>query len=273
MNAPDLANADERTPLRGLLPGHEIEPGVHVYDLEALPWQPTPRGTAREKAIRRDDASGQFLGLIAFDPMSRSGVHQHRGTASSYFLSGELTDFQCTTRAGAVGINLLGATHDAVTFGGCTLFSRLEGPVVIEPDGAAIHPHAQKTALSNSSPFAPPDITVVLDAVIPVATPFTGVLRRPVFDYAGTGQSRRLCALQLWPGASMEQLHHTALTDWLLLAGDLSIGTTRLAGPSVVVIEAGASVSVCTSFGCTLLAWAEGPAHAAGQPVQEPYGF
>jgi len=273
MNAPDPTASLEKAHRSGLFPGHEIEHGVHAYDLEALPWNPTPRGTAREKAIRRDDAAGLFLGLIAFDPMSRSGVHQHHGTASSYFLSGDLTDFQCTTRAGAVGINLNGATHDAVTYGGCTLFSRLEGPVVIESDGAAIHPNARQTALTNSSPFTPPDITVVLDAVVPVATPFAGIQRRPVFDYAGTGHNRRLCALQLWPGASMVNLHHTALTDWLLLAGDLTIGQTRFAGPSVVVIEPGANPTASTTFGCSLLVWAEGPAYGGGELALEPYGF
>ena len=273
MNAPHPKTNVGNEATIGLLPGHEVHPGVHAYDLESLPWRKTPRGTAREKAVRRDDAAGLFLGLIAFDPMSRSGVHQHHGTASSYFLSGELTDFQCTTRAGAVGINLSGATHDAVTFGGCTLFSRLEGPVVIEPDGLAIHPHAQKTPLVNAAPFTPPDITVVLDSVTPVATPFAGVLRRPVFDYAGTGNERRLCALQMWPGASMPDLRHTALTDWLLLSGDLNVRQTRLTGPSVVVIEPGATLSVSTTFGCSLLAWAEGPAHAGGEVRLEPYGF
>ncbi|MGX5650780.1 cupin domain-containing protein [Hydrogenophaga borbori] len=257
----------------GWMPGHQALPGVYAYDLESLPWRTTPRGTAREKAVRRDEAAGLFLGMIAFDPMSRSGVHQHRGTASSYFLSGELVDFQCTTRAGAVGINLAGATHDAVTYGGCTLFSRLEAPVTIEPDGAAIHPHAKKTTVVNESPFTPPDITVVLDEVVPVASPFARVSRRAVFDYAGTGHNRRLCMLQLWPGAHLPDLQHQGLTDWFVMAGDLRIGDTRVAGPSVVVIEPGSRVDVSSTFGCSLLAWAEAPAHAGGDPSLEPYGF
>lgn len=252
---------------------HRIQPGVYAYDLEALPWRETPRGTSREKAVRRDPERGLFLGMLVFDPMSRSGVHQHRGVASSYFLSGELTDFQCTTRAGAVGINLTGATHDAVSYGGCTLFSRLEGPVIIEPDGAAIHPHAKKTTVTNTQPFTPPDITVVLDAVAQVASPFAGVLRRPVFDYAGTGSNHRLCSLQLWPGAKLNDLHHTGLTDFFLLAGDLSVGDTTVTGPSVVVIEPGARVHLSSRFGCSLLAWAEGPAPAGDDPALDPYGF
>ncbi len=266
-----LIATEARTP--GWVAGHRIQPGVYAYDLEALPWRETPRGTSREKAVRRDAERGLFLGMLVFDPMSRSGVHQHRGVASSYFLSGELTDFQCTTRAGAVGINLTGATHDAVSYGGCTLFSRLEGPVIIEPDGAAIHPHAQKTTVTTPQPFTPPDITVVLDDVVPVASPFAGVLRRPVFDYAGTGSNHRLCSLQLWPGTRIADLHHSGLTDWFLLAGDLSIGDTTVAGPSVVVLEPEARVDLGSRHGCTLLAWAEGPAFAGGDPAHEPYGF
>lgn len=257
----------------GWMPGHQVQPGVYAYDLESLPWRTTPRGTAREKAVRRDDAAGLFLGLIAFDPMSRSGVHQHRGVASSYFLSGELVDFQCTTRAGSVGINLAGATHDAVTYGGCTLFSRLEAPVIIEADGAAIHPHAKKTTVANASPFTPPDITVVVDGVVPVGSPFARVSRRPLFDYQGTGHDRRLCMLQLWPGAQLPDLQHQGLTDWFLMAGDLRIGETRVAGPAVVVVEPGSRVDLASTFGCSLLAWAEAPAHSGGDPALEPYGF
>lgn len=152
----------------------QASPGVYVYDLESLPWRDTPRGTAREKAVRRDEKAGLFLGLIAFDPMSRSGVHQHLGTATSYFLSGSLTDYQGTTCEGSVGINLAGATHDAVTYPGCSLVSRLEGPVIIPDDGLAIHPHAGKAQLRNARPETPPDITVVLDRATPVASRFAG---------------------------------------------------------------------------------------------------
>ena len=145
--------------------------------------------------------------------------------------------------------------------------------MIIEPDGAAIHPHAQKTTVTNTKPFTPPDITVVLDAVAQVASPFAGVLRRPVFDYAGTGSNHRLCSLQLWPGARLGNLHHTGLTDFFLLAGDLSVGEVTLAGPSVVVIEPGARVDLGSRYGCSLLAWAEGPAHACDDPALDPYGF
>lgn len=253
-------------------PGHRQAPGVYAYDMEALPWRETPRGTAREKAVRRDDEAGLFLGLIAFDPLSRSGVHQHLGTATSYFLSGSLTDFQCTTGAGAVGINLAGATHDAVTYPGALLVSRLEGPVIIPDGGLAIHPHARQMARQASNPETPPDITVMLDSVQPMPTRFAGVSRRMLFDYAGTGDDRRMCSLNLWPGAAPLRIRHTATTDWFVLAGDVCLDGKRVCGPSFVLVEPGAEVTLSSEYGCSLLAWAEGPGRCVTTGA-DLYGF
>ena len=255
-------------------PTHRIGRGIYAFDVEAMPWQDTPRGTAREKAIRRDADAGLFLGLVAFDPHSRSGVHQHLGTATSYFLSGSLTDYQGTTGEGAIGINLKGATHDAVSYPGCSLVSRLEGPVVIPDGGLAIHPHAGRGALRNARPENPPDISVMLDRATPVATRFAGVARKPLFDYAGTGDEHRLCALTLWPGTPPLRVRHDAVTDLFVLAGDLHVDGTRVHGPSFVLFEPGAQVTLHSDFGCTLLAWAEGPAWCVERAAAaELYGF
>lgn len=254
--------------------GPSETPGVYGVDLHSLPWREAPRGGVREKAVRRDDAAGHFLGMVVFDPMTRSGVHQHLGTASSYFVSGTLTDFQGTAREGSVGVNLAGATHDAVSYTGCALVSRLEGPVVIPADGLAIHPHAgDDTDLRNRRPETPPDLTIELDRTIPVATRFAGVVRRPVFDYAGTGDDRRLSLLTLWPGTPPLRIRHAALTDLFLIAGDLRIGRRTFAGPSMLVIEPDAVVTLSSEFGCSLLAWAEGPARCIERDDAELYGF
>jgi len=133
---------------------HQIAPGVYAYDLESLPWRDTPRGTVREKAVRREADTGRFLGMLMFEPQSRSGVHQHLATATSYFLAGSLVDYQGTTREGAVGVNLAGATHDAVTYTGCTLVSRLEGPVII-PDDELASPLSRRTSPSTWSRRCP----------------------------------------------------------------------------------------------------------------------
>jgi hypothetical protein len=246
---------------------------VHAYDLDALPWRDTPRGTVREKAVRREADSGRFLGLLSFEPMSRSGVHQHLATATSYFLAGSLVDYQGTTSEGSVGINLAGATHDAVTYGGCTLVSRLEGPVVIPTESLAIHPHADHAKVRNARPGTPPDISVCLERTVAVGTRFAGVTRRPLFDYAGTGTDRRLCALTLWPGCPPVQVRHSALTDFFLMAGDLRLADTTIAGPAFVIIEPGSSVALASEYGCTLLAWAEGPGFDERDETAELYGF
>lgn len=253
-------------------PTHRVAAGVYAYDLESLPWQETPRGTAREKAVRRDEAAGLFLGLIAFDPLSRSGVHQHLATATSFFLAGSLTDYQGTTGAGSVGINLAGATHDAVAYPGCLLVSRLEGPVVIPQGGLAIHPHANQAALRNATPEAPPDITVVLEQAVQMPTRFAGVSRRPLFDYAGTGDNRRMCGLTLWPGMPPLRVKHEALTDLFILAGDLCVDGIPVAGPAFVINEPGSELTLSSEYGCSLLAWAEGPARSTDSGA-ELYGF
>ncbi|HYF44504.1 MAG TPA: hypothetical protein VEA35_18915 [Ramlibacter sp.] len=255
-----------------IAPTHRAGPGVYAYDMESLPWRETPRGTAREKPVRRDDKAGLFLGLIAFDPMSRSGVHQHLGTATSYFLSGSLTDYQGTTGEGAVGINLAGATHDAVTYPGALLVSRLEGPVIIPDGGLAIHPHANQAALRYANPEIPPDISVLLAEQVAVPTRFANVSRRMLFDYAGTGDDRRMCALNLWPRAPELRVKHTALTDYFLLAGDLLINGHSVSGPAFVIIEPEAEVSLASTYGCSLLAWAEGRATCVATGA-ELYGF
>ncbi|HYF17128.1 MAG TPA: hypothetical protein VEA40_04610 [Ramlibacter sp.] len=253
-------------------PSRQAAPGVYAYDMEALPWRETPRGTAREKAVRRDDAAGLFLGLIQFDPLSRSGVHQHLATATSYFLSGSLTDFQGTTGQGTVGINLAGATHDAVTYTGALLVSRLEGPVIIPDGGLAIHPHAAQGAQHRTNPETPPDISVHLDRALAVPTRFASVSRRALFDYAGTGTDRRMCNLNLWPKAPKLRVKHTAVTDFFILAGDLAVDGRSVSGPSFVLVEPGAEVTLSSVYGCSLLVWAEGPARCV-ESGAELYGF
>lgn len=86
------------------------------------------------------------------------------------------------------------------------------------------------------------------------------MIRRPVFDYGGTGKNARLCALTLWPGSRPLRVRHTALTDLFVLSGDLRVGERTVSGPGLVVIESGACVELASEFGCYLLAWAEGPA-------------
>jgi hypothetical protein len=106
-----------------------------------------------------------------------------------------------------------------------------------------------------------------------IPTRLPGVGRKALFDYAGTGDDRRLCALTLWPRTPRLRTRHTALTDIFVMAGDLHVGNKTFAGPSFVIIEPGCQVEMWSDFGCSLLAWAEGPAWATETEDAELYGF
>ena len=93
---------------------------VYAYDMLQAPWSEAGRPGFYHKAVRGDRERGLFLGLLSFDPLTRTGVHQHLGVAVSYFLDGSLTDYWGAAVAGQAGINLKGATHDAVSYGKTT---------------------------------------------------------------------------------------------------------------------------------------------------------
>src|SRR5688572_4701422 len=144
---------------------------VYTYALDDMPWRDLGRPGVKDKAVRMERATGLYLGVIAFEPMSRSGLHQHLGTALSYFLAGSLSDYQGSASEGMAGINLAGATHDAVSYAGALLASRLEGPVVSPEGVTAAHPirgGAKAGQLMNPFPERWPDINIPV-APLPLA--------------------------------------------------------------------------------------------------------
>ena len=108
--------------------------GTYVYDPAAIDWCGAGKDGVVQKVVRRDDERGRFLGLIGMEPMVRSGLHQHQGVATAYFLDGGLTDYQGPILAGQVGINLKGATHDAIAWQRTLMVARLEAPVTYPPE-------------------------------------------------------------------------------------------------------------------------------------------
>lgn len=251
--------------------------GVYVYALDDMAWRELGRPGVKDKSVRRERETGHYLGVIAFEPLSRSGLHQHLGTALSYFLAGALADYQGSAREGMAGINLAGATHDAVSYPGCLIASRLEGPVVV-PDGvSAAHPirgGAKAGRLVNPFPERWPDINIPVEPLPLVPTLFAGIGRRMIFDYAPTGDRRRFVALTLMPRAPAIEIAHQGLADWYVLAGDVAVNGGRAAANSFVVIEPGARTEIATEYGCQLLCWAEAPGtgEARGHEA-ELYGF
>ena len=59
---------------------------VSVHDMKAAPWMEAGKPGIAQKVVRVDHAKGQYLGLVAFDPLVASGLHQHQGVATSYVL-------------------------------------------------------------------------------------------------------------------------------------------------------------------------------------------
>jgi quercetin dioxygenase-like cupin family protein len=249
---------------------------VYAYDMLEAAWTDTGLAGLRQKVVRMDRERGLFLGLLAFEPLTRTGLHQHQATAISYFLDGSLCDYAGFASAGMAGINLRGATHDAIAYNRCLLAARLEGPVTYPSKGghATVHAGSRPAEIVNGAPEVMPDINILVEALPALATTLPGVSRRLVFGYEGTGTDRRLVQLSLLPGTRLPAHVASAPLEFFLLGGDLRVNGTAAAGGSFVVIEPGAEIDIASAYGARLLAWAEGPsawADASGRP--DCYGF
>ena len=66
---------------------------VFVYDPDRLQWQTAGKNGLALKPVREDREKGRFLGLVGFEPLARSGLHQHLGVATSFIIDGSLTDY------------------------------------------------------------------------------------------------------------------------------------------------------------------------------------
>jgi len=244
--------------------------GVYAFDAAELPWQPAGKDGVLQKVVRRDDERGQFFGLIAMEPLVRSGLHQHQGVATSFFVDGGLTDYQGAIGLHQVGVNLKGATHDAIAYQRTLFVARLEAPVTYPPDGGplhGLHAGARHALLAAPDPQVPPDITVGVDALPAQSTGCDGVLRRDVFDYAPTADDHRLVQLSIRPQTVLPRLLVTGFTELWVRAGLLEIDRRTVPAGSFVIIEPLTEVSLASPYGALLLAWAEGPAHWVDAPA------
>jgi hypothetical protein len=240
---------------------------VQVFDAAALPWQDTPEPGLKLKCVRYDDERGHFLGLIHFSPLARSGLHQHRGVATSFIADGGLTDYHGPVHLHEAGINLVGATHDAIAYQTTLLVSRLEGPVVYPPERGqltGLHAGSRHAAFENPAPEVPPEINVAVDRLEPHQTGVPGLARQTIFDYAGTGSAHRFVQWRAAPGMQCPEWQATARTEFWLRGGTLDVNGRTVHGNCFVVIEAGARVRLASPFGALLLVWAEGPESWSG---------
>lgn len=235
---------------------------IHVFDAATLPWHDTPDVGVRLKAVRYDDSKGLFLGLVSFAPMARTGLHQHRGVATSFVIDGGLTDYQGSLGLHEAGINLVGATHDAIAYQQTLLVSRLEGPVwyaTSQGTLTGLHAGSRQAAIVHAAPELPPDINVRVDGLPQRETGIAGLRRQLIFDYAGTGSAHRFVQLALRPATVCPPWQATALTEFWIRGGAIEIDGRTAAANHFVVVEAGAAVAMASSSGALLLVWAEGP--------------
>jgi hypothetical protein len=236
--------------------------GVHGYAHQDLVWVDTNQSGIRLKPVRATRESGKFLGYLAFDGMTNTGVHQHLGPAFSYFLSGGLSDYQGTASMGQMGINLAGATHDAIAYAPTLMAAKLEAPVLYAEAasavGQAIHEGARAGEIINREPELLPDINITVDQLPWIGTAYAGVQRRTVFDYAPTDLDRRCIEVRLLPGAKTQMLEATAPMDVFVRGGDLAAGNVHVTGGGFVVIEPGSRFALSSQYGALAFFWLEG---------------
>lgn len=234
--------------------------GVYAYDMPATPWVETGKQGVQQKAVRADPSTGHFLGLVRFDPMVSSGIHQHLGPVTSLMLGGSLADYQDNYGRDTVTINPTGTTHDAISWEGCSFVARLEGPTVYLPvDSKLAHVGASQGSFTNPAPENPPAIDYPLRSIRTQTTAIARVGRRMLFDYNHEKVDHRFVELTLWPEARIPTHRVTALTEWMVLAGGATINNIKVPIGAIVVMEAGAEVSIESPYGCRVLAWAEAP--------------
>jgi hypothetical protein len=260
-------------------PRGQREAGVYVFDVSDSPWQGVGKSGLAQKIVRRDDRTGHSFGFMSFDTLARTGVHQHLGTAFSFFLSGALTDFQGTVRAGELGINFAGSTHDAIAYLPTLSVGRMEGPVAYGADVThSLHAGNRHKNFENEFPEHLPDLNIELEKVQVSATRVAGLTRRLVYDYAHTRLVRRMTQMTLLPGTQVPAHRLGALVDIFVLGGDVSFVardavSTAKAG-DFVVMEPDTQVAFSSRYGASLLLWADGPSIWEQGPVApELYGF
>jgi len=105
-----------------------------------------------------------------------------------------------------MGINLAGATHDAIAYRRTLAASRLEGPVIYEGPGKAgaptFHSGAKVARIVNENPEVMPDINIPVDRISSVSTSVAGVARRLIYDYQKVERDGRSVQLQFLEAAS-----------------------------------------------------------------------
>ena len=250
---------------------------IRVYDAAQLEWHAAGKAGLALKPVREDREKGLFLGLVAFEPGTRSGLHQHLGVATSFILDGGLTDYQGSIGLHDAGINFKGSTHDAIAYQRSLMVSRLEAPVIYPADtnrDYALHTGPKFGDIRNPHPELPPDINVAVDRMAAGATGIGGLTRKMIFDYSRSRGEHRYAELGLLPGTETPAFTTRAPLELWIRAGDLRAGDGRAHANCFVIVEPGATLALTSGFGALLHAWSEAPVDwADGHARPDPFGF
>lgn len=229
------------------------------------------------KPVRENREKGLFLGLVAFEPNTRSGLHQHLGVATSFILDGGLTDYQGSIGLHDAGINFKGSTHDAIAYQRSLMVSRLEAPVIYPPEtdrDYALHTGPRFGAIRNPNPELPPDINVAVDRVEALPTAIGGVSRKMIFDYARSKGEHRYVQMGMLPGAATPEFTTRAPLEMWMRGGDLRLGGATAYANCFVIVEAGTTLRIESDFGALFHAWSDAPIDwADGTRRSDLFGF
>ena len=250
---------------------------VFVYDPDRLQWQTAGKNGLALKPVREDREKGRFLGLVGFEPLARSGLHQHLGVATSFIIDGSLTDYSGGAILHEAGINLAGATHDAISYQRTLLVSRLEAPVIYPSEtgrGYALHTGPRFGEIRNPNPEAPPDISVAVDRLAALPTLVAGVTRKMIFDYALSKGEHRYSQIGMLAGSTIPAFMTCAPLELWVRAGDIRVGGEVAHANCFVVIEPGTTIEIASSYGALYHVWSEGRVGwADGATMPDPFGF
>lgn len=251
---------------------------VFVCAKEDLRWVDASRPGLRLAAVHEDRGNGRFLGLLGFDTMASSGLHHHIDIAFSYFLSGGLTDYAGTTTAGQMGINMPGATHDAIAYLPTLMASRLDGPVLYAPgvggaDAPHLHAGGRSASFVNPRPEESPDVSIFVERLMPHSTSVAGLSRRLICDYKGTSHDFRNTAITMIPGTRVPAFTTSAPLELFVIGGGMKVNGQLVLSGGFCVIEAESQVEMSSSFGAYFLAWSEGPVKWLNSERSDLFGF
>lgn len=252
--------------------------GVHVTEARELNWVDASRPGLRKAAVHENRESGRFLGLLGFDTLASSGLHHHVDIAFSYMLSGGLTDYAGTTVAGQMGINMPGATHDAIAYLPTLMASRLDGPVLYAPgvgaeDAPPLHAGGRSQGFVNPRPEISPDVSITIAGLQAWPSAVAGVTRRLICDYGGTQHDFRNVVLRMIPGSRLPPFRTRRIVEIFVLGGGMKVNGKLVLGGGFCVIEPDCEVTMGSGFGVEFIAWSEGRIEWLDAERPDLFGF